>query len=153
MDDSIVWSAYEYAYTEKGSDWFWALGIIAVSGAIVAFLFQNILFAILILVGAFTLALLSRTPPKERTFALTPRGVMIDTALYAYDTLVAFDIHEYEHAEPMLIIDARRFLTPNLIISLAGVDVDAVREYLAAHLTEEALGESPIQRFAEYLGF
>ena len=153
MQSDITWTAHEHAHTEKGSDWFWALGIIAVSSAVVALLFRNVLFALLILVGTFTLALLSAHPPRKRTFRLTPRGLLIDTALYPYQLLVAFWIEGRETEHPTLIVDAQRFLTPHLVIPLEGVDAEAVHAYLSNHLPEKELHEPLGQRLMEYFGF
>lgn len=152
MPQNIVWTAYEHSHTDKGSDWFWAFGIVAVSCAIVAVLFKNFLFALLILIGAFTLSLLSSRTPEKRTFALTPRGVMIDDALYPYEMLAAFWIHDRDTDHAQLIIDARRFMTPHIISSLEDVDTEAVHEYLLAHLPEEEIFEPLGQRILEKFG-
>ena len=45
----IEWDAHEYEHKERNRDWFWAVGIISVSLAVVAVIFGNIIFAILIL--------------------------------------------------------------------------------------------------------
>ncbi|MAJ97531.1 MAG: hypothetical protein CMI56_02875 [Parcubacteria group bacterium] len=153
MPQNIVWKAYEHSHTDKGSDWFWALGIVAFSSALVAALFQNFLFALLILVGTFTLALLSARPPRKLEFALTPQGVRIDNALYPYQMLISFWIknRETDHAE--LIIDARKFMTPHIIASLEETDVKSVQAYLEQFLPEEELEEPFVQRLLEKFGF
>jgi hypothetical protein len=153
MPENITWRAMEHHHTEKGSDWFWALGIIAVSSAVVALLFNNFLFALLIIIGSFTMALLASQPPRELQFTLTKRGIMIDRALYPYKMLMAFWIEEREDDVPILIVDAQRFLTPHLLISLEDVDAEEVREYLLEYLPEEELHEPFAQRLAEALGF
>jgi len=152
MPQNIVWKAYEHSHTDKGSDWFLALGIIAISSAIVAVLFRNFFFALLILVGSFTIALLSSRPPRELTFALTPRGVRIEDALYPYQMLVAFCISERETDHPKLIIDSGRFMTPHLIASLENVDAEEVHTYLSAYLPEEEIREPISQRILEKFG-
>ena len=149
----IAWTAHEHSHTEKGTDWFWALGIIAVSSALVAILFQNFLFAVLILVGSFTMALLAQKPPRALTFGLNQRGVVIDKALYPYKTLQAFWIKDRDSASPTLIIDARTFMTPHLIVSLEGVDAERVHTYLTQYLPEEELEEPFGQRMLERFGF
>lgn len=153
MPQDIVWTADEHSHTDKGSDWFWALGIIAVSSAVVAILFKNFLFALLIVVGSFTMALLASRQPRELTFALTPRGIMIDGSLYPYQMLVAFWIKDRETENPTLIIDARRFLTPHLVVSLEETDAEQVHTYLTEYLPEEELEEPFGQRLLERFGF
>lgn len=153
MPKDIVWKAYEHSHTDKGTDWFWALGIVAFSGAVVAALFQNFLFALLILVGAFTLALLAARPPREIEFALTPQGILVDDALYPYQMLVSFWIKDKETQHAELIVDARKFMTPHLIASLEDTDAELVQKYLAQFLPEEELSEPFAQRLLEKFGF
>tara|TARA_B100000745_G_scaffold53689_2_gene31881 strand:+ start:1294 stop:1755 length:462 start_codon:yes stop_codon:yes gene_type:complete len=153
MPRTIVWKAYEHEHTEKTSDWFWALGIVAVSSAIVAVLFKNILFALLILIGSFTMALLASRPEKERTFSLTPRGIMIDETLFPYQMLVAFWVKERAGRDSVLIVDARKFMIPHIIVSLEHTDAEQVRAYLSEYLPEEELEEPLGQRILEKFGF
>lgn len=153
MPEKIVWKAHEHSHTDKSSDWFWALGIVAFSSALVAAIFQNFLFALLILVGAFTMALLSAKPPRELTFALTPRGILIDGSLYPYQMLVSFWIQDRDTDHAQLLVDARRFMTPHLIASLSDTDVETVHAYLSEYLPEEELTEPFAQRILERFGF
>ena len=137
MPGNIMWTAPEHTHSHKGTDWFWALGIIAISGAIVALLFKNFLFAILIVVGSFTMSLLAAKPPRTLEFELSPRGILIDGSLYPYQMLLAFWIENKKGEHPLLLIDSSRFLTPHLLIPLEDVDADVVREYLLEYLKEE----------------
>ncbi|PCI89741.1 hypothetical protein COB18_02960 [Candidatus Kaiserbacteria bacterium] len=152
MPKDIAWKAYEHSHTEKNSDWFWALGIVAISSAVVAILFQNFLFAILIVVGSFTIALLSQKPPRELTFTLTPRGIMIDDALFPYQMMIAFWVEGRDSEDPTLIIDLQRFMVPHIIVSLTDVNTEQVHTYLSEHLPEKELKEPFGQRILEKLG-
>jgi len=153
MPRDIVWKAFEHSHSDKGTDWFWALGIVAVSSAVVALLFKNFFFALLILVGSFTMSLLASREPRELVFSLTPRGIMIDGSLYPYQMLVAFWIKDRETEHPTLIIDARRFLTPHIITPLEDVDAEQVHTYLSEFLPEEEMDEPFGQRILERFGF
>ena len=152
MPATVTWRALEHAHTEKGSDWFWALGIIAISSAVVSLLFQNFLFAILILIGSFTMALLAKKPPRELEFTLTEKGIQIDQSLYPYKMMEAFWLRT-EGEEPTLIVDVRKFLTPHLIIPVPPEQAVVIRTYLLEHLKEEELEEPFGQRLFEMLGF
>jgi hypothetical protein len=44
-------------YSEKSNDWFWAVGIITLTAAALAFIFGNIIFGIFIIVGVFSLVI------------------------------------------------------------------------------------------------
>lgn len=153
MPQDIIWTAHEHSHTDKGTDWFWALGIIAISSAVVALLFKNFLFAILILVGSFTMSLLAKKSPRELTFSLSPRGIMVDGSLYPYQMLVAFWVQDRGTEDATLIIDARRFMTPHLIIPLHDADAEQIHTYLSEYLPEEEIVEPLGQRILEMFGF
>ncbi len=153
MPQDIIWKAYEHQHSEKSTDWFWALGIVAVSSAIVALLFKNFLFALLILVGSCTMALLAKKPARELTFSLSKRGITIEDSLYPYQMLVAFWIHGRDTENPTLIIDARKFMTPHLIAELDPADTEKIHAYLSEYLPEEEIHEPFLQRLLEMFGF
>jgi len=73
-ENTIRWQGYEYDHQEKTSDWFWVLGIVALSSAATAIIFKNILFALLILIGAFTVALFAAKKPNLTHFEINRRG-------------------------------------------------------------------------------
>ena len=153
MQKDIVWNTLEHTHEEKSGDWFWALGIVAVSSAVAAMLFGNVLFALLILVGAFTIGLLAKKEPASIEIALTPRGVLVGNDFYPYNLLVAFWVDEIEHEEPTLIIDAHRFLTPHIIVPLGEHDTEHVRTYLEQYLPEREIQEPVMQKALEFFGF
>jgi hypothetical protein len=150
----LSWKAPEYSHAEKTPDWYWALGLIAVAGAVAALLFNNVLFAVLILFGAFALALLASRHPTDVSFALTQRGIRVNDTLYPYQSLDSFNVDELtpEHT-PKLIVEAKNFFTPTLVIPLIGVDADRVHDYLLDFLPEEEHQEPVSHRMMEWLGF
>jgi len=92
--DSIVWETYEYEHSEKTADWFWALGIVAVAGAIGSYLLGNILLAVLIVIGGFTMALLAARHPDEWICDLSSRGLKINKTLYPFSTIESFWVED-----------------------------------------------------------
>jgi hypothetical protein len=150
----LKWKALEYVHAEKTPDWYWALGLIAVAGSIAALLFNNVLFAVLILFGAFVLALLASRHPEEISFALTQRGIRVNDTLYPYQTLDSFNVDELskDHT-PKLIVEAKSFFTPTLVIPLIGIDADRVHDFLLDFLPEEEHVEPLSHKIMEWLGF
>jgi len=160
MDDAhtaprapITWTAHEYLHTEKGHDWYWALGLIAVAGAVASLLFSNVLFAVLILIAAFVLAIFASRKPNLVTFALTQRGVRVDDALYPYSTIASFGIDDSHPTTPKLIFASQKKLSPALIIPLEHADIEMIHQYLLSILPEEDHVEPLVHRVMEYLGF
>jgi len=152
--DTISWQGYEYTHYEKSSDWFWALGIVALSSAVTAIIFKNILFALLILVGAFAVALFAAKKPHLIHFEITRRGVAIDDVFYPFTTLESFWIDEDEHGHHTLIIKSERVIMPYIIIPLSeSIEFDEVRDILLAKLDEEELHEPVSHKILEFFGY
>jgi hypothetical protein len=150
----ITWEAAEYEYRERTPDWFWALGIIAVSGAITAILLQDFLFAIVILLAAFAISLLAVRTPTIHRFEINERGVKIGSRLYPYITLESFWIEDrHEHLPPKLLITSKKPLVPHISIPLAQTDPRAVRNFLLRHMQEEEQHESVAHHILEWFGF
>ena len=61
---TIAWQTFEYQNRARSSDWFWVVGIIAISAAAAAILFKNFLFGILIIIATFTLMLQAARKPR-----------------------------------------------------------------------------------------
>src|SRR3989344_8977345 len=99
----IRWSAYEHEHIERSGDWFWALGIIAVSAALTSILFGNVLFAILILVAAFVLNLIARQPPALHDFEISDRGIRVSGELHSYEEILAFWVETETGDQPLLL--------------------------------------------------
>src|SRR3989338_9304849 len=131
-DEHVVlrWSAYEHDHIERGSDWYWALGIATVSVAITSILLSDVLFAVLIVLAASTIALLARTPPELARFELSDRGIRVNDTLHRYDEIISFWVEDEHDDRPLLLVDTTKFLSPNLIIPIEHIDPSLVRAYL-----------------------
>ncbi len=152
QDRKITWDTLEYEQKDKGADWYFALGIIAVSASVASFLLGNILFSILILIGALTLAMYGARKPATLNIEIDDRGILISNTLYPFNTLKSFWIEE-NTTPPKIIIQSEKTFMPYLILSLEDTDTDNVRIFLLEHLKEEELTEPLSQKVMEYLGF
>jgi hypothetical protein len=151
---TFSWSAYEHVQgTEKGQDWFWSLGFIAVASAVAAILLGNTLFAILILAGAVALGLTANQKVNKKKYSISVRGITINNILYSYKVLESFWIDESHPHRDMLIVDARQLFTPHVIIHLPDdFDKDALQDFLLDYLPEKRLQEPVAHRLAELFG-
>ncbi len=133
------WQAPEYHITEKSTDWYWALGIIAAAIAVAAILFGNVLLAVLVICAAGSIAAVASKRAHEHRFALTENGIVVDNSLWPYDSVISFSMIEYidETLPPFLSVQTRSILVPHLSIPVQGVDVDAVYAFLSSHLDED----------------
>ena len=152
-DVFFEWEAEGYLFEERSSDWYWALGIIAVAAAIAAVLFGNLILGLLIMVAAGTLALSALKRPRVHRFQITESGVMIDENLYDYDRIISFSILEYidPTIPPALSLRTHYLLAPHLLIPIVGHDPLEIYEFFAEHIEEGRHDESPIERIIELL--
>lgn len=150
MEPSLAWRATEHRHIERGHDWYWALGIIAVSSALTAIIFGNVLFALLLIVAATTFALIAMRPPASIDFALSEDGLSIGDEFYPYDEMRTFWIEDGEH--PLLLIDTPRFMTPDLAVPLDDADVASIHRVFAERVLETPLRESPLFILLETMG-
>ena len=148
----IRWQAYEHEHIERGRDWYWALGIIAICAALISALFGNSLFGILILVAAATLGLLAKTTPALTEFELTERGIRVGDVLHRYEEVISFWVEEHDVNPPILLVDTVKWLSPNLVIPIEGVDPREVRAFLSERAEEIPMKESAAHKILEFFG-
>ena len=149
----LRWSAYEHEHIERGSDWYWALGIVAICAALTSVLFSNVLFAIVLIVAAFTIGLIARTPPRLIEVEISDRGIRVAGTLHRYDHIIAFWVEdEHEHMPPLLLVDTTKFMSPNLIIPIEDIDPAEVREFLQQRAEERPMKEPVSHKILEFFG-
>ncbi len=149
----LEWAAHEYEHKERSKDWYWAMGIITVSVAIVSIILGNIIFSILIIVGAFGLALFINRPPETIGVVVDEIGVIRGNVRYPYETLRSFWI-DLEHPHNKIILRSRKLFMPLIVVPISDeTDPDKLHEVLSQFLQEEYHALPFIERFLEYLGF
>ncbi len=133
----IEWQTYEYEHYEKTPDWYWALGIIALSLVVVAFIFKNFLFAVIVIIGAFTIAIYASRHPEIVDVILSPRGVKIKNRVFPYQNIKSFWIEYDPPHRKELIIESDRLALPKINIHLEDVDPLLVRNFLKQFIREK----------------
>lgn len=151
----FIWEAHEYVFQEKTSDWYWAVGIVVVSVAVLVIIFGNLLLALLILLSGFVLALFASKKPDLVRFEVSKKGIMIDKTLYPYGTLDSFWVEDNDHLgfHSKLLIKSQKVVMPLIVIPLEGTNPEEVRDFLLDHLLEEHHSESIGKHILERLGF
>lgn len=148
----LRWSAYEHEHIERDSDWFWALGIAAICAAIVAILFHDFLFAVLIVLAATTIGMLARTPPDLMEFELSDRGIRAGGTLHRFEEVISFWVEDHDVERPLLLVDTTKFMAPNLIIPIEGIDPHTIRNYLRTRTKEVPMKEPVAHKILEFFG-
>src|SRR3712207_5338395 len=110
------WYGKQYSFEEHGSDWFWALGIVAAAAALTSILFGNILLALVIVAGAGAIAIQAKQQRRDHHFAVYEEGIAIDGNLYLYEDMRDFSVLEFVDPEqpPALSIKTNHILAPHL---------------------------------------
>lgn len=154
MDETIRWEALEHEHIEQASDWFWALGIVAICGAITSIILHDFFFALVILAAAVTMALIAKRPPELMEFEITDRGVITAGKLHAFDAILAFWVGHTARGVPVLFIDTTTFLSPNLFIPLGDADPEKIRKaMLDQKIVEREMSEPLGHRIISFFGF
>jgi len=156
--DKIRWTALEYEEKERGSDWFWALGIIVVTSSVAAIIFGNYFFAALLLIGGALLGFFSVKKPETVPYELNNQGLKIRTRLYPYAYMKSFwvqaDKTGEENINPILFVKTERVFMPILSIPIEeSIAEDIHSIMLSKNVTEEEMKEHPSLRIMDSLGF
>lgn len=150
--DALQWKAYEYHHRDKGSDWFWAVGIIAFSASAASVIFNNVIFAIFIILSAFTLSLYAARKPSLINIEINNKGIVVGKYLHPYQTLEKFCVTGKKHGN-VIILKSKKTMFPYVTVQMGQADPDSISEYLSQFLTEEEMFEPLTQTIIEYLGF
>lgn len=148
----LRWSAYEHEHIERGSDWFWALAIATISISIVSILFHDFLFALVIIIAAFTIAILAVHPPELVDFEVSDRGIRVDGRLHRYGEITGFWVEDEEDDRSLLLINTVKLMHPHITIPIEHIDPHTVRLYLKQHIAEVPMKEPVAHKILEFFG-
>lgn len=143
------WETMEYEEGKKTTDWYWAIGIIALCGTVASIIYGNFLFAVFIIIGAGSLIMFQIKKPKVIHVAILSQGIKIDQYLYTFDSIKNFWIESEQHR---LLLTSTRFIFPIIILNLEGADQQEVRELLSQKLEEKEIKHSLMAQVVDKLG-
>ena len=148
----LTWTAPEYMHTEKTADWYWIVGIVAATIAVISVILGNTLFGIFIVVAAFTLSLYASRPPAMQHIVVSDKGVQVNDTLYPYSVLESFWIEEKE-LHPRIFLKSDHRFAPYVIILLGEVPADEIRHVIGTYLHEVRHSEPFLEKLLVYFGF
>lgn len=152
MQPLISWDAPEHHHTEKNNDWYWAVGIITLTAAALSFIFGNVVFGILIIVGVFTLVVNASRKPSIIRIEINDRGLIIEDVLYPFLTLESFWIDAHEHP-PRILFKSHKTFMPYITVHISDVDREEVRQVLLKYIAETEHHEPLTKKLLERFGF
>ncbi|HEY5383073.1 MAG TPA: hypothetical protein VIJ88_00765 [Candidatus Paceibacterota bacterium] len=135
--NTISWDVITHVHKERAADWYWALGLVALVGAGISIFVGNLLFALIIIVGAGSLGTLAARGPREHSVHISDKGVVIDGTLYAFRSLKSFWVDKNPD-NPRLYLMTHGIMAPHITLPLDSVaQADQVRSYLRSKVAEE----------------
>lgn len=148
------WDTLEYEHREKSTDWYWALGILVVVGAIIAFLTKNLLFGFLILMGGFLIGLFAGKRNDPISIEISMRGIVIDGRPINFSNISAFWMYRNPFGVRKLILKTGRNLAPMVSLPIPD-DIRAadLHAFLIEQIPEQELKESFVDLLLERVGF
>ena len=162
--EGIRWVVLTHEHRDRTADWYWGLAILALVGIGLSIYFDNILFALILALGALSIGILVAREPREHEVHVHPRGVTIDGTLYPYGALQSYWVHveeplvdpetgdEYE-PRAQLLLSTHSYIHPRLSLPLEDLDhAQEVRNYLADYVEEEEQYPHFSEQVAELFG-
>ena len=153
LPGSIEWKTVAEPNIRSIRDRVIVISIIAAGFIIGGLLTQNYLFAILALLVAITLIMLSVREPKEIAFAITARGVRIDDRIYEYDNLKSFWIFYDPPHHKELSVESKKVFMPYIKLPLESTDPVQMRRFLKTFIPERKHTDSIADIVWSKLGF
>ena len=146
------WDVLEFNPENRNTDWYWALGLIAMSLAIISFIFSNVLFGIFIIISGVTLSALAIRKPKLIHYELTSDGLMEGVQFYPYRNIRGYFVEDIDDGA-LLLLELDRWLMPIITVPIPeNINPEEVSRYLRRFVTEKELKEPHIHYFLEYIG-
>jgi hypothetical protein len=163
-NEKLSWSALEYEEKERGSDWFWALGIIVVTSSVAAIIFGNYFFATLLVLSGLLLGFFAVKKPDIITYELNTKGLLIRNRLYPYPNIKSFwvqlgaspesNLPAQAGVKPLLFIHTERAFMPIITIPIEEIMAQDIHQIMLSQNVEEVeMKEHPSEKIMEFLGF
>ena len=147
------WSAYEYEYYEKSTDWYWWVGFFALTFLGFALWQRSFLFAFVVLLSWFTIVLYAVRPPQMIQFAIAERGVLIGNRLYQWHNLKSFWIFYNPPIRKELVIAPKKTFLSTLKINLGDTDPILIHDTIIKFLPEIEEEDSLIDNLSRLVRF
>lgn len=151
---SVYWEAPEHNHIEKTSDWYWIVSIVAISCAAAnVIITSNVLFSIVILLGASAMMLIGCRMPRIVPIEVSTRGIRVNQSLLPYATLDSYSLDEEHPHGAHLILKPKKIFSSLIILPVPEEYIHEIEDILATRLPEEFMQEPLSHHIMEYLGF
>ena len=150
--EKLSWTTQEYLHREKTADWYWIVGIVTVSIALIAIILNNVIFAILVIVSSATLSLFASKRPEQITVDIDSAGITSGIHKYPYKDIDSFWVETRDH-HLRIILKLKKSFSPLVVIFIEKIEPEKIQSYLSQYITEEERSEPLLEKIFIYLGF
>jgi len=140
MDDSRIelfsFETEEHKHYIRSVDFYWTIGLIALVIVVLAFIFGNSLFGILIAIGVFMYGYVSSKTPNVVRVRITNKDILIGENLYPISKIESFRIMDLI-GEKELVLSIRRNYQPIVPVCVPAEQYQSLRNVLNSIITED----------------
>lgn len=115
MDDQknvlLTWTAPEHIHRERSIDFYWALGLITLGAAVLAFILRDGLFGALLLIGGGLYGYISWKKPVDVTAVVSDKDITIGDDVYPIAKIKSFRVMDIK-GEKELVLEITRTYQP-----------------------------------------
>lgn len=150
---TITWQAPDKIEKDRKVDWYWAVILIAIAGAVLSFMFGNFLLGVFVILATILIFFFASQKPQTRKHSIDEKGVHINTHIIPYEKIKGFWLEETKDHNK-LFLETDDALTP--IISILYTDLetgDQIYEILIEKIEQKPMVEPLSQQIFEKLGF
>lgn len=152
QENKLAWEALEFEEKERGSDWFWAIGIIFAAGSIASAIWGNYFFAALLVISGILLTFFAKQPPRTIYYELNELGLKIGDQLYPYENIKSYYVET--EGRPTLFVKSERVFMPIIGIPIHEEFADEITLTMQHfNVGEEKMSEHPSEKIMEFFGF
>ena len=157
MQELFAWKAKEFEDFEKSNDWYWAVGLISIISAAVAFWRDSFSFGALLLVSGFSLMVFGNVKHGTHSILLTDEYIMVDENKILWKDIVGFSIIDIpkEFPDKKMILEVSNSVRSKISFKIDRnvVNAETLREFLKIKTEEKELFESFSKVFSEKIKF
>ncbi len=153
MDDrtTFSWLAFEHDEKEHSTDWYWGFGAMVLALALVSIFFNNVLLALIFLLGGFSYMTYTARKPEEVTVTISSRGVHMGGTIYPFGEISAYSFDLEPPRRRLVLISSRAIVSHTYIPIDADEDIASIRAHLDPFVDEVPYLPTLADRITEYL--
>jgi len=147
LTEPFSWQATEGVSAARGGIWYIAFAIVVIGlMSLAIFAFKSVTFAVLLLVMAVAVIVLSNKPPRIINYAISPKGVYVIDKLHDFSEFRAFGVSQETGYHSIILLPVKRF-SPGLTLYFNEQDGERIVDLLGARLPLQEVKPDSLEKF------